>query len=114
MASAVSGFFTQFQSDRPMGCYQDLELADDFGSGATTWPRLHRCSSAHPETKRQKPGTRLVDLARGARPRPTTRPSRALKPAGPTWRWPTAFCTALAEGRIQQAFINENVVSGVE
>ncbi|MCA9143948.1 MAG: molybdopterin-dependent oxidoreductase [Planctomycetales bacterium] len=30
MASAVMGFMTQFQSDEPMGCYDDFEAADDF------------------------------------------------------------------------------------
>ena len=30
MASAVMGFMTQFQSDEPMGCYEDFEAGDDF------------------------------------------------------------------------------------
>ncbi|MCA8996664.1 MAG: molybdopterin-dependent oxidoreductase, partial [Planctomycetaceae bacterium] len=30
MASAVMGFVTQFQSDEPMGCYEDLDVGDDF------------------------------------------------------------------------------------
>jgi nitrate reductase NapA len=30
MASAVTGFMTQFQSDEPMGCYEDFEAGDDF------------------------------------------------------------------------------------
>src|SRR6185369_3708583 len=30
MASAVTGFMTTFASDEPMGCYDDLDLADTF------------------------------------------------------------------------------------
>ena len=64
MASAVMGFVTQFQSDEPMGCYDDFEFGDDF----VFWG--HNCAEMHPvlfsrmlERKRQSPGTRLIDLA---------------------------------------------------
>ena len=47
MASAVAGFMTQFQSDEPMGCYDDFEAGDDFVLWAATWPRCTRsCSPA--------------------------------------------------------------------
>ena len=71
MASAVSGFLTQFQSDEPMGCYQDLELGDDFVLWGNNMAEMHPVLfSRILETKRQKPGTRLVDIA--TRRTPTT------------------------------------------
>ncbi len=64
MASAVMGFVTQFQSDEPMGCYDDFEFGDDF----IFWG--HNVAEMHPvlfsrilETKRKKPGSRIIDLA---------------------------------------------------
>ena len=35
MASAVMGFMTQFHSDEPMGCYDDLEAADELDQTPT-------------------------------------------------------------------------------
>jgi nitrate reductase NapA len=64
MASAVMGYMTQFQSDEPMGCYDDFELADDI----VLWG--HNAAEMHPvlfsrmlERKRQSPGVRIVDIA---------------------------------------------------
>ena len=64
MASAVMGFVTQFQSDEPMGCYDDFEFGDDF----ILWG--HNAAEMHPvlfsrmlERKRQKPGSRIIDIA---------------------------------------------------
>ncbi len=71
MASAVSGFLTQFQSDEPMGCYQDLDLADDFVLWGNNMAEMHPVLfSRLLETKRQKPATRIVDIA--TRRTPTT------------------------------------------
>jgi nitrate reductase NapA len=71
MASAVQGFVTQFQSDEPMGCYDDFDLGDDF----VLWG--HNAAEMHPvlfsrmlERKRKSPGTRIVDIA--TRRTPTT------------------------------------------
>jgi nitrate reductase NapA len=41
MASAVSGFLTQFQSDEPMGCYDDFEIADDFVLWGANMAEMH-------------------------------------------------------------------------
>jgi len=64
MASAVMGFVTQFQSDEPMGCYEDYDVADDF----VFWG--HNIAEMHPvlfsrilENKRNNPNVRLIDLA---------------------------------------------------
>ena len=71
MASAVSGFLTQFQSDEPMGCYQDLEPGDDFVLWGNNMAEMHPVLfSRILETKRQKPATRIVDIA--TRRTPTT------------------------------------------
>lgn len=79
MASAVSGFITQFQSDEPMGCYQDLDLADDFVLWGNNMAEMHPVLfSRMLETKRQKPSTRIVDIAT----RRTTH-DRLFRPARP-------------------------------
>ena len=71
MASAVMGFMTQFQSDEPMGCYDDLELADDFVLWGNNMAEMHPVLfSRILEHKRKNPGVRIFDL--GTRRTPTT------------------------------------------
>lgn len=41
MASAVVGFMTTFQSDEPMGCYHDLDLADVFVTWGANMAEMH-------------------------------------------------------------------------
>jgi len=41
MASAVMGFVTQFQSDEPMGCYEDLDVGDDFVLWGNNMAEMH-------------------------------------------------------------------------
>ena len=41
MASAVMGFMTQFQSDEPMGCYEDFEAGDDFVLWGNNMAEMH-------------------------------------------------------------------------
>ena len=112
MASAVSGFLTQFQSDEPMGCYQDLEAGDDFVLWGNNMAEMHPVLfSRILETKRQKPGTRLVDIA--TRRTPTTDYADLhvlFKPGTDLALANGILHLLLAEGRIQQAFIDENVV----
>jgi len=71
MASAVMGFVTQFQSDEPMGCYDDFDLCDDI----VFWG--HNIAEMHPvlysrilEAKRKNPAMKIVDL--GTRRTPTS------------------------------------------
>lgn len=41
MASAVAGFIRTFGADEPMGCYDDLELADDFVLWGSNMAEMH-------------------------------------------------------------------------
>jgi nitrate reductase NapA len=112
MASAVSGFLTQFQSDEPMGCYDDFEIADDF----ILWGS--NMAEAHPvlfsrilEHKRRHPKVRIVDIA--TRRTPTTdgadmyvefRPGTDLALAN------GILHLLVARGQIDEGFIKENLV----
>ncbi len=64
MASAVMGFVTQFQSDEPMGCYEDFEAGDDFVLWGNNMAEMHPVLfSRILESKRNNPGVRIIDLA---------------------------------------------------
>ena len=76
MASAVMGFVTQFQSDEPMGCYDDFEAGDDFVMWGNNMAEMHPVLfSRILEHKRQDPRVRIIDIAtrRWPRPRPRRR-----------------------------------------
>ncbi len=112
MSSAVAGFMTQFQSDEPMGCYDDFEIGDDF----VFWG--HNIAEMHPvlfsrilEHKRQKPTVRIIDLA--TRRTPTSdyadlyvefRPGTDLALAN------GILHLLLKSDRVDHAFIKENLV----
>ena len=112
MASAVMGFVTQFQSDEPMGCYDDFEYGDDF----VLWG--HNAAEMHPvlfsrmlERKRRSPGARIIDL--GTRRTPTSDYADMYVEFVP------GSDLALANGilhllcrknKVDEAFIKENVV----
>ncbi|MEZ6123541.1 MAG: molybdopterin-dependent oxidoreductase [Planctomycetaceae bacterium] len=71
MASAVMGFMTQFQSDEPMGCYDDLDIADDFILWGNNMAEMHPVLfSRMLENKRRNPQVRIVDI--GTRWTPTS------------------------------------------
>ena len=118
MASAVMGFMTQFQSDEPMGCYDDFELADDFVLWGNNMAEMHPVLfSRILEHKRKNPGVRILDL--GTRRTPTTqyadtyiefRPGTDLAIANGILR------LLFEEGGVDEAFLAENVVfrRGVE
>ncbi len=64
MASAVVGFMTQFQSDEPMGCYEDFEAGDDFVFWGNNMAEMHPVLfSRILENKRKNPSVRLIDIA---------------------------------------------------
>jgi nitrate reductase NapA len=64
MASAVMGFMTQFQSDEPMGCYDDFEAGDDFVLWGNNMAEMHPVLfSRMLETRRKRPDVRIVELA---------------------------------------------------
>ncbi len=112
MASAVMGFVTQFQSDEPMGCYDDFEVGDDF----VLWG--NNMAEAHPvlysrilEHKRKNPHVHIVDIA--TRRTPTTdfadmyvqiRPSTDLALAN------GILHLLVEQGAVNRAFVEENVV----
>ncbi len=112
MASAVMGFVTQFQSDEPMGCYEDFEVGDDF----VLWG--NNMAEAHPvlfsrilEARRQRPDVRIIDLA--------TRRTATSQYADLYVQFKPGTDLALANGimhlllendAIDKAFIDENVV----
>ena len=112
MASAVMGFVTQFQSDEPMGCYDDFEAGDDFVLWGNNMAEMHPVLfSRILETKRQRPGVRIVDLA--TRRTPTSdyadlyvefRPGSDLALAN------GILHLLLKNGTIDQSFIRENLV----
>jgi nitrate reductase NapA len=64
MASAVVGFMTQFQSDEPMGCYEDFEAGDDFIMWGNNMAEMHPVLfSRILENKRNNPRVRIIDIA---------------------------------------------------
>jgi len=112
MASAVMGFVTQFQSDEPMGCYEDFEAGDDFVLWGNNMAEMHPVLfSRILENKRKNPGVRIVDM--GTRRTPTTdyadlfvefRPGSDLALAN------GILYLLLEQGKIDLRFIKENLV----
>ncbi|MCG8459223.1 MAG: molybdopterin-dependent oxidoreductase, partial [Holophagales bacterium] len=112
MASAVMGFMTQFQSDEPMGCYEDFEAGDDF----VLWG--NNMAEAHPvlfsrvlEAKRKDPNKRLIDLA--TRRTPTSQYADLYVQFRPGTDLALAngiLHLLVKEGRIDRPFVAENVV----
>jgi nitrate reductase NapA len=118
MASAVMGFMTQFQSDEPMGCYEDFEAGDDFVLWGNNMAEMHPVLfSRILEHKRQDPRVRLVDIA--TRRTPTTDYADLYVEIAPGSDLALAngiLHVLLRDGRVDHAFLRENVVfrRGVE
>ncbi len=112
MASAVGGFMTAFQSDEPMGCYQDFEAGDDFILWGNNMAEMHPVLfSRILERKRTSPGTRIVDL--GTRRTPTTDYADLyveFKPGSDLAIANGILHLLVARGKVDRAFLNENVV----
>lgn len=112
MASAVAGFLTQFQSDEPMGCYEDLDVGQDFLLWGNNMAEMHPVLfSRMLENKRRNPGVRIIDIA--TRRTPTSdyadmyvefRPGTDLALAN------GILHLLFSEGKVDQAFISENMV----
>jgi len=112
MASAVMGFVTQFQSDEPMGCYDDLDLADDFvlwgANMAECHPILYSRMLAR---KRAAAGTRIVDIA--TRRTPTTKYAEEYVEFIPGSDLALAngiLHLLVKNGKVNREFVEENVV----
>jgi len=112
MASAVMGFMTQFQSDEPMGCYEDFEAGDDFVLWGNNMAEMHPVLfSRILEHKRKKPDVRIVDLA--TRRTPTTHYADTYVEFRPGTDLALAngiLHLLVKEGAVDRAFVEENVV----
>jgi nitrate reductase NapA len=63
MASAVTGFYSTFGMDEPMGCYDDFELTDTFFIWGSNFAEAHPILySRMMERKHQDPNVKIVSL----------------------------------------------------
>lgn len=112
MASAVMGFMTQFQSDEPMGCYEDFEVGDDFVLWGNNMAEMHPVLfSRILANKRANPGVRIVDI--GTRRTPTTDYADLyveFKPGSDLALANGILHLLVRNRKVSQAFIRENVV----
>ncbi|NIN70731.1 MAG: molybdopterin-dependent oxidoreductase [Gemmatimonadetes bacterium] len=112
MASAVTGFMTQFQSDEPMGCYEDFEAGDDFVLWGNNMAEMHPVLfSRILENKRDNPGVRIIDIA--TRRTPTTDYADMYVEFAPNSDLALAngiLHLLLRDGKVNQAFVRENVI----
>ncbi len=112
MASAVTGFMTQFQSDEPMGCYEDFEAGDDFVIWGNNMAEMHPVLfSRILENKRTNPGVRIVDLA--TRRTPTTDYADLYVEFAPGSDLALAngiLHLLVKNGRVDESFVEENCV----
>jgi nitrate reductase NapA len=112
MASAVTGFITQFQSDEPMGCYDDFEAGDDFILWGNNMAEMHPVLfSRILEHKRQNPLVRIVDIA--TRRTPTSQFADMYVEIQPGTDLALAngiLHLLVAEGQVNEAFVQENVI----
>ena len=112
MASAVTGFMTQFQSDEPMGCYEDFEAGDDFIMWGNNMAEMHPVLfSRILETKRQRPGIRIVDIA--TRRTPTSDYADMYVEFAPNSDLALAngiLHLLVRNGKVDEKFVEENVV----
>ncbi|MDX1385760.1 MAG: molybdopterin-dependent oxidoreductase, partial [Thermoanaerobaculia bacterium] len=118
MASAVAGFMTQFQSDEPMGCYDDFEAGDDFVLWGNNMAEMHPVLfSRILENKRTDPGVRIVDIATRRTPSSDYADLYVEFVPGTDLALANGILHALVrDGRVDRAFVAENLVfkRGVE
>lgn len=111
MASAVMGFMTQFQSDEPMGCYEDFEAGDDFVLWGNNMAEMHPVLfSRILEHKRLDPKVRIIDI--GTRRTPTTQYADLyleMKPGTDLALANGLLHLLVQKKKLDTAFIEENV-----
>ncbi len=118
MASAVAGFMTQFQSDEPMGCYDDFEAGDDFVLWGNNMAEMHPVLfSRILEHRRLNPSVRVIDIA--TRRTPTSDLADLyieITPGSDLALANGLLHLLIANGQVDRAFVEENVVfrRGVE
>jgi len=112
MASAVTGFMTQFQSDEPMGCYEDFEAGDDFILWGNNMAEMHPVLFSRVlETQRRRPGVRLVDIATRRTPSSDYADLYVEFRPGTDLALANGILHLLVEsGNYDRAFIEENLV----
>lgn len=112
MASAVMGFVSQFQSDEPMGCYDDLDVGDDFVLWGNNMAEMHPVLfSRMLENKQRRPGVRIVDIA--TRWTPTSDFADTyiqIKPGTDLALANGILHLLLQRNQIDQAFIDQNIL----
>lgn len=112
MASAVMGFMTQFQSDEPMGCYDDFEFGEDFLLWGNNMAEMHPVLfSRILENRRRHPQVRIIDI--GTRRTPTSQFADLYIQIQPGTDLALAngiLYLLVNSGRINEAFIEENVI----
>jgi nitrate reductase NapA len=112
MASAVTGFLTQFQSDEPMGCYEDFEAGDDFVLWGNNMAEMHPVLfSRILANKRENPGVRLIDIA--TRRTPSTDYADMYVEFVPNSDLALAngiLHLLVRNGQVNDAFVRENVI----
>jgi nitrate reductase NapA len=112
MSSAVMGFVTQFESDEPMGCYEDFEAGDDFVIWGNNMAEMHPVLfSRILESKRVKTGVRIVDIA--TRRTPTSDYADLyveMKPGSDLALANGILHLLLKQGKMNEAFVQENLV----
>jgi nitrate reductase NapA len=111
MASAAMGFMTQFQSDEPMGCYEDFEAGDDFVLWGNNMAEMHPVLfSRILEHKRRDPKVRIVDIA--TRRTPTSQYADLyveIRPGSDLALANGILHLLLESDRLDSAFLAENV-----
>ena len=118
MASAVMGFVTQFQSDEPMGCYEDLDIGDDFVLWGNNMAEMHPILfSRILENKLRNPRVRIIDIATRWTPTSDFADLYVQIRPGTDLALANGILHLLAKnGHLDQPFLSENVVfrRGVE
>jgi nitrate reductase NapA len=112
MASAVTGFMTQFQSDEPMGCYEDFEAGDDFVLWGNNMAEMHPVLfSRILANKRQNPSVRIVDVATRRTPTSDYADLYVEFIPGSDLALANGILHLLVRnGKVNTAFVRENVV----
>jgi nitrate reductase NapA len=112
MASAVMGFVTTFASDEPMGCYEDLDVGEDFILWGNNMAEMHPVLFSRVlENKRKNPNVRIVDIS--TRSTPTTEYADMhirMEPQGDLALANGILHLLIKEGKVDRSFVEENCV----
>ena len=109
MASAVAGFYSTFGMDEPMGCYDDLDLADAYFLWGSNMAECHPVLfSRIMEHKHQDPRVRIVSLQTFAN-RSTDEPADIVALFKPNTD--LALANAMAHVIVKEGLYNQEFVS---